>query len=219
MKLLLTRTAEDNEALKPLLADMGIEGVSLPLFTVERLHPSICGEFDAVIATSRNATHAAKAFAHLPFYVVGEKTAETLAAHGCTIARAAPDAARLLPMLPKGLRYLYLSGEQVREDFQNTPHNVQREVVYRTLPLPPRAFSTEGLDGALFFSPTSVRILHALYARCDTLHLDAYCISQEVAQKAKTCFTFHRVYAAEEPTLQSLLQCINETHKTGQGNI
>lgn len=219
MKLLLTRTAEDNAALMPLLKDMGIEGISLPLFTVEHLHPSINGQFDAVIATSRHAAHKAKAFAHLPFNVVGEKTAHTMAEQGCTIARTAPDAARLLPLLPANLRYLYLSGEQVREDFSTTPFNVQREVVYRTEPLPPRPFSTEGIDGAAFFSPTSVRIFHAFYGHCATLHMDAYCISQEVAQKAKTCFTFHRVYAAGEPTLQSLLQCINETHKTGRGNI
>lgn len=211
MKLLLTRTAEDNAALLPVLADMGIEGISLPLFTVEKLFPPISGEFDALIITSRNALHAIAPFTHLPCYAVGEKTAETLTAQGCTIAATAPDAARLLPLLPAHLRYLYLSGEQVREDFRNTPLHVTRIIVYRTEPLPPRPFSTEGIDGVMFFSPTSVKILHAVYKDCATLRMNAYCISPQVAQDAKTCFTFRRIYVANEPTLASMLQQVEQS--------
>lgn len=211
MKLLLTRNAEDNAALLTLLAEKGWEGVSLPLFTVQTFIPDISGEFDAVIITSRNALHAVVPFTHLPCYVVGEKTAEALTGLQCKIATIAPDAERLLPLLPEGLRYLYLSGEQVREDFRNTSLYVQREIVYRTEPLPPHPFSTEGIDGVMFFSPTSVKIFHAFYADCATLHMNAYCISPHVAQEAKTCFTFHQILTAEEPTLSSLLQLIEQS--------
>lgn len=218
MRLLLTRTEQDNRLLADMLAQKGHQPIAAPLLNIRQKPyqlPQVLP--DDVIITSRHAVPAAASLHAAQFYVVGEQTALALRQSGCNrVAAEAPDAARLIPLLPDdGREYLYLSGEDIRCDFSQSlgQSAVSRVVVYEALAataLPQEAahaLQYRGVDGALFFSPRTAEIFHRLCPRLPD-DMTAFCLSPAVAEICAEQGAWAHIVVAEQPTLAAMIHAI-----------
>lgn len=219
MRLLLTRSEQDNRLLAEMLAQKGHQLITAPLLNIrQKPHQLPSTPPDDVIITSRHAVPAAASLHTAQFYIVGEQTAQALRHSGCNrIAAEAPDAARLLTLLPDdGREYLYLSGEDIRCDFaQALRHStVNRVVTYEALAATAltqettQALQHGMVDGVLFFSPRTAEIFHDL---CPELpkSMKAFCLSPAVADVCATHGSWASIIIAEQPTLASMIHALD----------
>jgi uroporphyrinogen-III synthase len=218
MRLLLTRTEQDNRLLAEMLAQKGHQPIFAPLLHIRQVpHQLPAGSPQDIILTSRHAVPVAASYHTARFYVVGEQTALGLRQNGCShIVAEAPDAARLLPLLADdGRDYLYLSGKDIRCDFAQALNNsaVTRIVVYdaaaeTTLQEDAlHALQHGEVDGALFFSPRTAEIFHHLYPQ--TLSsMTAFCLSAAVAEVCESHGEWGNIIVADQPTLAAMLHAI-----------
>jgi uroporphyrinogen-III synthase len=129
MRLLLTRPAEDAEALRSLLVTRGYEVFVDPVLTIEALAVTLpAGPVMSVLATSANAFRclpedASAPLRSLPCFVVGEATLAAARAAGFTcVEAAAGDAASLLALVLERQtaadRLIYLAGRERRPELE-----------------------------------------------------------------------------------------------------
>jgi len=195
--VLVTRPKDQAEEFARLLSDYGANVVFVPTIRIvptESWHQfddavQTLEKYAGIIFTSANAVRsffaaltdrgpqaARKELGKLTFYVVGEKTGETLASEGFNPVHPADvesgrDLAEAIALSPvDGTRFLFLRGNLAGEDLPKTlrSHGAQVDevTVYDTVaPLEEdvktirRKLETETIDIVTFFSPSSVKNL------------------------------------------------------------
>ena len=124
-RVLVTRPEPGASRTLNALIARGIDAVSIPLTEIKPLAFEIPNrDFDALIITSQNAivhgTSALNMLKHIPVFVVGNRTAETLRRQGHHIHAWAETAQDLLPMIvaqrPK--HALYICGQTRRPELE-----------------------------------------------------------------------------------------------------
>ena len=124
-RVLVTRPEPGASRTLNALIARGIDAVSIPLTEIKPLAFEIPNrDFDALIITSQNAivhgTSALNMLKHIPVFVVGNRTAETLLHQGHPIEAWAETAQDLLPMIvaqrPK--HALYVCGQTRRPELE-----------------------------------------------------------------------------------------------------
>jgi uroporphyrinogen-III synthase len=229
MRVLLTRSAEDSEALAPLLTARGIEAVIAPLLDV---HPKAGATIDlagaqAVLLTSANG---ARALARLvgvrdiAVFAVGDATARAARAAGfASVEDAAGDVTDLAALVARRLNpaegaLVHVAGTDVAGDLTGDlaarGFAVRRAVAYearaaKSLPSNARAVLAAGtLDAVLLYSPRTARTFVAL-ARQAALdarlgRVEALCLSEAVAAEARA-LRWRAVLIAARPETETLI--------------
>lgn len=232
MRLLLTRPAEDAEALIALLRGLGHEVVGAPVMEIRPL-PDMrldLSGVQAVLITSRNGLRAlarATSRRDLPLLAVGGASAEAareagfvgvLSAEGDVTALAALCARQLSPAAG-GL--LHVAGSVTAGDLDGLlmarGFALRRAVLYDAAPasrLPDAALaflSAKAPGGVLLYSPRSAVLFGSLVAGAGLspalAPLTAFCLSEAVAAEARR-LPFGHVAVAERPEQDRLLALI-----------
>lgn len=126
-RILVTRAREDALRTAEELRRRGFAPLIAPVLEIAATGASIPAEnFDAALATSARAIHhAGEGLAALraPFFVVGAKTAQALAARGARVEASAPDVATLTALLRSRFvapsRFLYLAGRDRKDALES----------------------------------------------------------------------------------------------------
>lgn len=226
MRVLVTRPTQDAAATCLALEQAGHSALSAPLFRIAAV-PHVCSAvFDAVLATSAhaprllNASIAVQA-AHLPFFTVGDATADAARRAGFTDVRSAhgdgADVAALIQLeLPHGSRLLYLAGiprrdsavQALKDTFALETLEVYQSLAVDHLPEQAAGALEAGrLDAVMHFSPRAAQVFLALTEKAGLsdacgrlLHL---CISR-AAQDPRLI----RYRVASEPTLSAMVEAL-----------
>jgi len=231
-RVLVTRPTEAFAALAEELAAHGIEALAAPMLTVDPLTPSEPGPdgLQAILLTSGNgAEGAARLTARrgLPVLAVGDATAEAARQAGFTAVETAAGAGEdLVALVAERCRIgggplLWASGEAISTDLEalltDRGFTVARRVVYRTVTaerLPDavaEALRSDGVEGALFFSPRSASAFATLAVGAGLDgpcgRVTAYCMSDAIAQAAST-LTWRAIHVARHPTRSALIALI-----------
>jgi uroporphyrinogen-III synthase len=226
MRVLVTRPKQDAAATCRALELAGHDALSAPLFEVVAL-PHVTGTvFDAVLATSAHAPRLldrsiARQAAHLPFFTVGDATADAARRAGFTDVRSArgdgADLAALIHReLPHGSSMLYLAGIPRRDSaiqaLQNT-FALSTLEVYQTLAadhlpeLAASALEADALDAVMHFSPRAAQVFLDLTEKAGLSgacgHLLHVCISSATHDPR---LVRHRI--APEPTLAAMVEAL-----------
>jgi uroporphyrinogen-III synthase len=249
MKVLVTRPAEDAEALAATLRARGIEPLIEPLLTIEliedgarRLAPLLEGA-QAALFTSANGVRAfaaATTLRGLPAFAVGDATAAAARAAGFATVESAGgavgDLARLVAakLQPDAGALVHAAASSVAGDLAGAlsriGYEVRRAVLYEAVPASrlsetARQALTEGaIDLALFFSPrtaaTFVRLAEADGLAATCSKVTALALSPAVAAALVAC-EWRSVAIAEAPTEASLLAAVERASaaRTGAGSM
>ena len=229
MRMLLTRPRLDSEALAGELATRGIDTLIAPVIEIVALphEPPADVRYQAMLLTSGNAAAALSSLSldkTVPVYCVGDATGQRLMALGFTDVRsAAGDVDDLAKLLCDGLDpdrgpLLHLTGALVAGDLAGAlgavGFAVERRVVYRAEAVggldgaAVAALRGNGLDGVLFYSPRSARILVGLLEAAGLVsaaaEMTAYCMSPPVAEAARK-LVWRKVTVARRPNQLDLL--------------
>lgn len=230
MSLWLTRPADDSAIMADALAERGIASIIAPVMRIvpQLFMPPVTLP-DALLCTSRHAALGldvlGDAWRDLPVYSVGPGTSAMLKRSGFNEIITGTGASRsLLPrIINSGHRHLlHLSGAHVREDLtaplQRHQIHLQKLVVYRAapveaLPAPFLAALTQGkVTGAVFYSPRSVTLAHALLEQEGHLaavsRLTLYCLSHAIAEAAGDFVAPLRI--APQPTHHAMMELLSE---------
>lgn len=191
-RVVLTRTPDDNAALRRALGPTAAEVLEQPCFALERVacapavrEALVSGAYDGAVFVSRNAVEGLFADGPLPapahVLALGPSTAACLATHGWA-ARVpsrsrAEDAARELDALLPGVRrVLYVRGVEglcvLQDALRGRGVEVDEVIVYRTVeaplpPLPPH----EGRTLVVLASPAAARHWQRQHPALDAEHL------------------------------------------------
>lgn len=229
-RVLVTRARDDAERTAEKLRRLGHEPIIAPVTEIVATGAAIPSEsFDAALATSARALRHAGAdvatLADIPFFVVGEKTAEAARARGLTMAASAKDVAALIALLREDFtaphRLLYLAGRDRKdalEDFlRASEHDARVVETYRAqevsaLPEEALAALSRGeIDAVLHYSARSAALFLALTKGrvaagriADIAHL---ALSEDIAHllRAAGCA---KVVAATAPDEARLLEAL-----------
>lgn len=232
MRVLLTRTREDSEALASDLFRHGIETIVAPMLTIEETgaDPGDLSDLQAVLVTSRNG---AEAFANvtstrdLNLYAVGGATADRLRGLGFRrVEEAGGDVHALTDLAlrrldPAGGPVLLYGAEVLAGDVEGRLRArgfaVRRVVAYRAVPAAAiageatAALEAGSLDGVLFFSPRTARIFVELATAAGLANgcrrAAAYCLSANVAEAARGV-PWREIRIAARPDKQAMLELV-----------
>jgi uroporphyrinogen-III synthase len=238
MRIVVTRPAEDAEAMAAALSRRGHDVHIHPLLEVV-FRPLSYSQFYAVsalIVTSRNALRSLAASETLsearacPVYCVGEATAGYAMHLGFSDVRTGPGTAKGLAdyilQMPKRERqgvFLYLTGEHLAFDLQAElkAHGVSvgRAIAYETREMPEAATRqlveklNEGVDGVILMSPHTAsvfaRILKQAKVPKANSPLTCYCLSKAVAAPLQQIVNI-AIRIAPKPTEADLLALTDE---------
>ncbi|WP_460449757.1 uroporphyrinogen-III synthase [Alsobacter sp. SYSU BS001988] len=241
MHVLLTRPEPDARRTAERLAAAGHQATLAPVISITPTGTPLADlDVDALVATSANARLAfpegpPAALRELPVYVVGDRTADAMAALGFVDLRAgAGDAASLAALIrerqPAGGRLLYVAGTDRkptlesalwRAGFDLVVHEAYRAEAVQDLPAAAGEALREGrVDAVLHFSRRSAEILFAL-AHHDRLDdalrgVDHLCLSADVA-RAPRAAGMPRVREADAPTEAGVLALLADRPPDGGG--
>lgn len=223
--VLVTRPEPGATALIKLLDQRrGLIPFRAPLFvTEEKALPDLpAADFDLILLTSPRALGAAAAFKTLPLAVVGEATAGKARAQGFHVRITGPGQAGedLAATIPPGTRLLHLSGVHVSRDLAPTFAN--RGIAYRRVPvydaievreLPKLATAFFEYDGTKIVTFLSARAAEA-YIRLaagvsGTQPVEAVCISERVAEAARTSGLFTETLSANTANLEAFVDFVS----------
>lgn len=227
MSIWITRAREQGEAMAKVMKHPTIVA---PVHRIVYRKPVIEGSYDAIITTSQHGAVGIAQFHDLPLYTVGEQSAKVAKANGFMLATAmAEDAIGLVAMLvsahTKPMRFLYLSGSEVRVDIakllQGHGHQVSRVITYDTIQedILPDAFiaawKAGTINGVVFLSIGAVKAAGALLAQHDLdlsvcKRIPAFCISLAVAEAAGA-LPWAAIHTSTRTTQQSLIEAIDST--------
>ena len=237
--LVITRPKGDEKALAEALHASGYRVIHEPLMEIflrhtERhaLNRHLVEEPDAVIVTSRHAVQALSILSDLrdPFLLcVGEATEQAAQSVGFTRTANGGGTAEALARYiedayDEDSRFLYASGAHVRLDIDALLKQRSMQVERLTL-YDAHAADTlsdtlieqlrrQQIDAVTFMSPRTAQIFTALINKADireaSQHLTAFCLSDAVAEPLAG-LTWQGIECASEPTLASLVECIDNT--------
>ncbi|MEM6665425.1 MAG: uroporphyrinogen-III synthase [Pseudomonadota bacterium] len=230
MRLILTRTKQDNARTARALLALGHETISAPMLTIRTLAPDVPdGGFAGVIFTSRYApSRLGPGFTDLPAYCVGAATAAAAKASGFGSAIAGGGtAAALLDHLsahPPAGPLLYASAADIACDLPKAlgDRNIActRIVVYAavaTTSLPEAArtaLNGNTVSGVLLYSARTANLFGSAVAASDLASrletTTAYTLSPKVAAAAKEAGFWH-IITADEPNESALLATLDGT--------
>lgn len=239
MRLLLTRSREDADALVGSLAGLGIETLVEPLLSIrygDGPPPDLAG-VQAILATSANGVRALARRSDdrsLPVYAVGDATARAARAAGYgsveSAAGTVDDLARLACARLKAGRgaLLHVAGETVAGDLgglvAGAGFEYRRHVLYeaataeRFTEEAVRAMVAGEVDGVLFFSPrtaaTFVSLAQAQELTDACQSMVAYCLSPAVAERVGL-LAWRRVVTAARPDQEALIAALDRDRTTG----
>lgn len=232
--ILITRPKNDGQSLADALQAHGYRIIHEPLMEIfllhtqrQALHNALMAEPDAVIVTSRHGAQALALLSDLrdPFLIcVGEATAHTAHSLGFTrVATAGGTAQSLIDTIAgaydEGSRFLYVSGEHVRVDFETMLANmhIERLILYEAVASPQLSdtlvaqLERKQIDAVTFFSPRAAELFTTLLARAGASQtaadLSAFCLSEAVAEPLTQ--PWKAIHVAREPTLASLVECVD----------
>ena len=235
--VLITRPKGDEMALKELFHDHGYRVIHEPLTSIyldhtqrQALYHALADEPDAVILTSRHAVQALAMlsdFRDLFLICVGDSTAEVAHSLGfsrVSIAGGTVDrlVAAILDSYDEGSRFVYLSGEHVRADIgallAGSSMHVQRLVLYEAVASEQISdiliehLKRRQLDAVTFLSARSAQIFTSLVHKAGMGEaltcLQAFCLSPSITEVLKNQ-PWQQVHAASEPTLASIVECVD----------
>ncbi|MDX9859702.1 MAG: uroporphyrinogen-III synthase, partial [Rhodospirillales bacterium] len=234
MRVLLTRPREDAEPLAERLGGIGIETVVEPLLSIEidRQAGVEMAGVQAILATSANGVRALAALdpiRDVPVLAVGDATAaEARNAGFLHVESAAGDVEALAALAlarckPDQGPLLHVAGSHLAGDLGRLVEagglSYRRAVLYAARPATrltaaaAEALEAGDLDGVLFFSPrtadTFVTLIREAHLEKACQALAAYCLSDAVAERAKTV-AWRRVLVASRPDLESLLRLLTD---------
>ncbi len=231
--ILLTRTQDDCDVLRPELEAMGYDVLISPLLHIEHTDNYLPAyqqtlksqAIDGAIFTSRHAIAPATQTS-LPFdtpcYAVGEHTSLQLRNAGFTHIHTFANAAKLADALLtspalEGAHLVYFSGEHVRTDLPalcDGHLQITRIITYKAVlaealsPDAVEALSTHSLDVISLMSPRTAhhfgQLLHVHDLYDATAQLSCFCFGEAVEDAAHT-LGFAACYRSENTDLASLL--------------
>ena len=238
--IVITRALGDEVELRDGLQDAGYHVICEPLTEIFLHHTAqaelanvLINSPDAVLITSQHGVQSLALLTELrdiPLLCVGEKTTEIAENLGFSrVCMAGENAERMIDYIlgayGDDARFLYVSGENISVDLGEilgiSGMQVARVIAYE-------AVATEALsdtlleqlkrgqiDAITFFSQRTAEIFLALAAEHNTLEninkIDAFCLSKNVAEVAENA-NWRKVYSANEPTLNSLIECIKANY-------
>jgi uroporphyrinogen-III synthase len=233
VRLLITRPQPDAERTAAALRGRGHVPIVAPLFNIETVGQAdpAAGPWAAVLLTSANGLRGLDrpgsrgAVSAVPFFAVGDRTAQAARDAGFTTvhsaAGAAGDLARLVAaQLDPPARLLYLAGEDRAGDLdvalRRQGFAVDLIVAYRAVAvdtLPPQAIAAlgGGVDGVLHFSRRSAAAYLSVARRsgllANALKPVHYCLSAPTAEPLRATGAVSLRIAAEpsEATLLALI--------------
>lgn len=238
MRIVVTRPAEDAEAMAAALSKRGHDVLIHPLLEVV-FRPLSFSEFhvaSALTVTSRNALRSLAASEALSearacsVYCVGEATAGYAAQLGFSDVRTGPGTAKGLAdfilQMPEPDRqgiFLYLTGEDLAFDLETELKvhgiNVRRAIAYETREAPEAATQqlveklNEGVDGVILMSPRTAlvfaRILEQAKVPKAISPLTCYCLSEAVAAPLQQIADIV-IRVASKPSQVDLLALIDQ---------
>jgi uroporphyrinogen-III synthase len=219
MRVLITRPGEDAARTAATLAELGHEGIALPLLDV-RFHDGgeiALDDFQAVLATSANGVRALARRTQrrdVALFAVGPQTAQEAAALGFSHIRNAQGDSRTLAAsvagwaAPSGGALLHVKSAEAdgtlatllkRQGFA-----VENAVLYDVAAIDRLPALPPGLDAALFFSARSAAVFRELAASARVDHMIAICIGQPAAD-ALAPLRFKDVRVAAAPNQDAML--------------
>ena len=225
--VILTRPTEDSKKLAEQLGD--IPTLIAPLTEItHRNNVPLVVKPKAWLATSRHAIpHVSDELKKLPWFAVGEKTANAAIKAGIQAPEAVAETAELLaeilktrsPKLASPL--LYLSAEHTKFDFadalQDAKIDVIRSIVYEAetataLPLKLQALLKSGEPAIIaFYSARTARIFYELADKAglaaEASDVIACCMSADVAENCAA----GDVRVADAPTGEAMRSLLGET--------
>jgi len=239
MRLLITRPTDDAEGLAQALTDRGIETMIEPMMSVADVagpDPDMT-RVQAILITSANGI---RAFARrtreraTKVYAVGDASARTARDLGFRdVASASGDVEALASLVRAELdpgrgALIHVAGTHVAGNLsrilEDAEFEVRRQVIYEAVAAnrlsaeAAAAFATGALDGVLLFSPRTAEIFVNLVTAAGfagaCAALDAYCLSQAVAQEAGHLVWRH-VFIARDPDQDALLALIETPAEDG----
>jgi uroporphyrinogen-III synthase len=232
MRLLITRPADDGEALAARLTALGHEPIAAPVMEIipRDMPPLSLDGIAGFLVTSRNgARMLARTTARrdLPVYAVGDESAAEAKAAGFVASRSADgDVTSLIALVialvdPAAGPLLHVAGSAQAGDLSGAltakGFTVRRAVFYESrallaLPEAARKALQAGLaEGVLFYSPRTAKLFGTL-AQAAGLGpslgaLSAYCLSKAVADAAAP-FGYRTLRWAAKPKEAELLALI-----------
>lgn len=236
MRLIITRPTERAAPLKARLEGLGFDAVLAPLLTISFLNVEIPETpIQGIIFTSVQGVEAVKdkeSLKFFPAFGVGSKTAGAAGAVGFEMVfNAEGDVESLFDLIiktcnpGKGL-LLHLAGDKTVGNLvtrlQEKGFEARYQAAYKAIAadgLPANVvekINKRQIDGVLFFSTRTVGIFQNLVANKDLSSylekIDAFCLSENIAKEARE-MPWHQVFAASEPTEQSLIELLQAKRK------
>jgi uroporphyrinogen-III synthase len=239
--LLITRPLGDEQQLATHLQERDYRIIHEPLTSITLEHTQrmmlaheLMQDPNAVIVTSRHAVHALALLTDLRdifLLCVGDATARAAQAFGFDrISTGGGTVDKLVEFITSsydpGSRFLYVSGAHTRIDLADAlatyDMEVQRVVVYQAEAADQLSdtlveqIRRKQVDGVTLLSPRTAQIFIRLLQKSGQLqdaatHITALCISEATADALFT-HGWKMVHVAKEPTLASLVQCIDNAY-------
>ncbi len=236
MRLIITRPTERAAPLGARLEELGFKVVLAPVLMISFMDVEIPDPpLQGVIFTSVQGVEAVKDKENLKFFPafgVGSKTAGAAGAAGFErVYNAEGDVESLFKLIletcnpGKGL-LLHLAGDQnvgnLVPRLQERGFKAQHQTAYKAIAadgLPANVvekISSRQIDGVLFFSTRTASIFQNLIEqRGLSAYLEkvvAFCLSENIAKQARE-MPWHKVFVANEPTEQSLIELLQANQK------
>jgi len=238
--ILITRAKGDEQELTEALHQQGNFVIHEPLTEIflnhtirAQLDILLADEPSAILVTSKHAVQALALLSDLRdlcILAVGTATMECAMSLGFSrVYETGGTLESMLDYIQGGYdddaRFVYISGEHIRSDLpmilSSFGMHCDHIVAYQ-------AIASEGLsdtlvaqlqrgqvEAATFFSPRNVEIFLRLLERADckdaTLGMDAFVLSEEVANAARSA-TWQHIYVAAQPTLASLVESVDNAY-------
>jgi uroporphyrinogen-III synthase len=232
VRVLLTRPERDSRRFAEQFATPGIETLFEPMLTIEyEVSPLDLSSYQAILLTSRyGARGLARATEQrgVPILTVGSATAATAEEEGFTRVRSARGDAAVLAQFTKSVLdsgdgpVLFVHGQDTTGDLKSALETagfaVDESVLYAAHAAEKLSSETvsaldEGsVDGVLLFSPRTARTFVSLVAMADlshrTVNIDAYCLSDAVAEAALG-LAWRRILVASRPEADALIALLS----------
>lgn len=240
--ILVTRPKGDEVALTEMLHNSGYRVIHEPLTNIylhhtkrQELQAALLAEPDAVIVTSRHGVNAMAFLSDVRdnyLICVGEATAKAAYSQGFNrVEVAGGNVDKLVQLISdgydEGSRFLYVSGEHTRIDLvaELAAHHMQVEriVAYEAIASEQLSDTLVELlrrgqiDACTFLSQRAAVVFTVLLEQAgirDTVsHMDSFCLSATIAEPLQS-EPWRHIHVTREPTLASLLECVDNTYQT-----
>lgn len=238
--IVITRTLGDEGELRDALQEAGYHVIHEPLTEIflhdmaqEELANVLIDSPDAVLITSQHGVQSLALLTELrdiSLLCVGEKTAEIAENLGFSrVYMAGENVERMIDYILEAYgddaRFLYVSGENISVDLGEilaiSGMQVARIVAYEAVAAEALSdtlleqLKRGQIDAVTFFSSRTAEIFLALAEKHNILEnlnkIDSFCLSENVAKMAENA-NWQKIYSADAPTLNSLIECIKANY-------